>query len=99
MRSFKHTNAQSIDQAVTSLSLGKTRVIAGGTDLLGTLKDNILPEYPAHIVNLKSIPGLDYIKVEDGTLKIGALTRLADIAGNARYECRIEQGNASHLQR
>ena len=82
MKSFKHTNASSIDQAVTSLSLGKTRVIAGGTDLLGTLKDNILPEYPAHVVNLKSIPGLDYIKTEDGTLKIGALTRLADIAND-----------------
>jgi xanthine dehydrogenase YagS FAD-binding subunit len=32
------------------------------------------------VVNLKSIPGLDYINEEAGMLKIGALTRLEDIA-------------------
>ena len=35
------------------------------------------------LINLKTIPGLDYIKEEDGLLKIGALTRLEDIADNS----------------
>jgi NADPH-dependent glutamate synthase beta subunit-like oxidoreductase/CO/xanthine dehydrogenase FAD-binding subunit len=82
MRPFKHINAVSLDQAETALQLGEASLIAGGTDLLGTLKDNILPDYPKTVVNLKSIPGLDYIKEENGALKIGALTRLADIADN-----------------
>ena len=60
----------------------KRTIIAGGTDLLGTLKDNILPTYPATVINIKTIPGLDYIKEEAGMLKIGATTRLADIAAN-----------------
>jgi len=60
-------------------------VIAGGTDLIGTLKDNILPDnlHPTALVNIKTIKDLDYIKEESGTLKIGAATRLADIASNS----------------
>lgn len=80
MRPFNHTNAKTLEEASKALEQGKAALIAGGTDLLGTLKDNILPEYPETVVNIKTIPGLDYIKEEDGVLKIGALTRLADIA-------------------
>ncbi|MDD6188303.1 MAG: FAD binding domain-containing protein [Clostridiales bacterium] len=80
MRPFNHTNAKTLEEASKALEQGKAALIAGGTDLLGTLKDNILREYPENVVNIKTIPGLDYIKEEDGMLKIGALTRLADIA-------------------
>ena len=82
MKPFKHINAKSIEEAAEALSAGKTSLIAGGTDLLGTLKDNILPDYPQTILNIKSVPRLDYINEESGTLKIGAMTRLADIAEN-----------------
>jgi xanthine dehydrogenase YagS FAD-binding subunit len=83
MKSFKHVNAKTLAEAKTALAGGKASVIAGGTDLIGTLKDNILyPVYPTSVVNIKTIPGLDYIKEEGGMLKIGATTRLADIAAN-----------------
>jgi len=82
MRPFKHRNARTVQEASVTLSAGNSQLIAGGTDLLGTLKDNILPIHPSQIVNLKSVPGLDYIKDDGGTLKIGALTRVADIADN-----------------
>ena len=55
-------------------------VIAGGTDLLGTLKDECLPYYPAVIIDLKQIPGLDGIRLEGDELVIGALTKLQDVA-------------------
>jgi xanthine dehydrogenase YagS FAD-binding subunit len=85
MRKFAHINASTIDEAVLTLRRygGKARIIAGGTDLLGKMKDEILPAYPEALVNIKTIPGLDFIKEEDGLLKIGALTRLEDIATNA----------------
>jgi NADPH-dependent glutamate synthase beta subunit-like oxidoreductase len=82
MKPFNHINAVSVEEASNILGSGRAKVNAGGTDLLGTLKDNILPEYPSCVVNLKSIPGLEYIKEEGGMLKIGALTKLADIAEN-----------------
>ena len=82
MRPFKHTSAKTVGEAATALSDAQTRVIAGGTDLLGTLKDSILPIHPARVVNIKTIEGLNHITEEGGTLRIGALTRIADIADN-----------------
>jgi xanthine dehydrogenase YagS FAD-binding subunit len=90
MRKFRHINAASVDEAVSWLKRYGHRayVIAGGTDLLGKLKDEILPTYPESIVNLKTIPGLDSIKEEDGMLRIGALARLHDIAVNPTVKDR-----------
>jgi len=99
MRAFKHVNAKTLAEAKTALAGGKATVIAGGTDLVGQLKDDIFyqyddnrygklkanavpPTYPETLVNIKTIPGLEGIKEEAGMLKIGAVTRLADIAAN-----------------
>ena len=86
MKPFNHVNATSLAEIKTALVDGKTTIIAGGTDLLGTLKDNILRTYPATLINLKTVPGLDYIKEEGKMLKIGATTRLADIAANTTVQ-------------
>jgi xanthine dehydrogenase YagS FAD-binding subunit len=79
MNKITHINAKTLDEAVKAM--GPTaNVIAGGTDLYGTLKSMCLPKPPDTIVNLKTIPGLDYIKVEGGILKIGPLATLTAIA-------------------
>ncbi len=83
MKKFKHINATTVAEAVLALGEGRAVVIAGGTDLLGRLKDEILPDYPETLVNIKTIPSMDYIKEEGGMLKIGAQARLHDIAINA----------------
>ena len=84
MKSFQHVNAKTAKEAVKLLEKyeGRAKLIAGGTDLLGALKDKILPEYPEAIINIKTLPGLDYIKEDAQGLKIGALTKLADIANS-----------------
>ena len=82
MKKFKHFNVYSIDEAVSLLGKygDKACVIGGGTDLIGKMKDAILPAYPEALVNIKTIPGLNYIREEGGLLKIGALTILSDVA-------------------
>jgi len=82
MKTFTHFNASTIDEAVSLLRRyqGKANVIAGGTDILGKMKDRILPEYPEALINLKTIPGLDTIQEEADVLKIGPLAILDDIA-------------------
>lgn len=80
MRPFKHIQASSIEEAAALAAHEDVMVIAGGTDLLGTLKDECLPFYPNYIVDLKSIPGLDRIEETDTELVIGALVKLQDIA-------------------
>jgi len=82
MRPFYHVNATTVKQASEALRESGAVAIAGGGDLIGELKDNIFPVYPKTVVNLKTIPGLDYIKVEGNELKIGALTVLADVASS-----------------
>lgn len=86
MKNFAHINAKSLDEAAATLQrYGKrAAIIAGGTDLLGKMKDEILPAYPEALVNIKTIPGLDLIEERDGTLSIGALVRVEDIATDAR---------------
>ena len=84
LRNFKHISAFSFKEATAILSKakGKAKVIAGGTDLLGVLKDKIHSEAPEIVVDLKTIPGLRYVKATKKGLRIGALTTLTDICRN-----------------
>jgi NADPH-dependent glutamate synthase beta subunit-like oxidoreductase len=84
MKSFIHHNAKTVKEAAALLAKnkGKAKVYAGGTDLLGELKDNILPGYPVEMINLKTIDGLDRIKEDKKGLSIGALAKLSDIANS-----------------
>ena len=99
MRRFKHMNARTIDEAVSALRRygNKATVIAGGTDLLGKMKDEVLPRYPEAVVNIKTIPGLEFIEEDKGMLRIGALTRLEDIGKEptikSKYRALSEAAN------
>jgi xanthine dehydrogenase YagS FAD-binding subunit len=96
-KKFAHVNAQTVDEAVSILKAGKAAVIAGGTDILGTLRFEILPDYPEVLVNIKTISDLDYIKEQTGMLKIGALTRLEDIAKSDVVRAKYTAlGEAAH---
>lgn len=51
--------------------------------MLDVLEDNILPTYPAALINLKTIlPTLDYINQDSTGLQIGALTTVSEIANS-----------------
>lgn len=86
MKWFEHHNARSVGEAVELLNdyEGKARVNAGGTDLLGALRDRVFAQYPAAVINIKTIDGLDYIKIDEEGLSIGALARLADVAKSSQ---------------
>jgi xanthine dehydrogenase YagS FAD-binding subunit len=81
VKPFEHFNAASLSEALSLLKRfdGKAGLMAGGTDLLGVLKDRILEDYPVALVNIKSIPGMDAVTENPEGLKIGALAKLADI--------------------
>src|SRR5580700_9917577 len=71
----------SVEEAIQILSLHGTQagVYAGGTDLLIQLKNRI-EAAPSFLVDIKKIDGLRYIKEDgQGGLKIGALTKLAEV--------------------
>jgi 4-hydroxybenzoyl-CoA reductase subunit beta len=50
------------------------KILAGGTDLLVNMKHRV--ECPPVLVNIKRIEGLNYIRQDNGDIRIGALTPL-----------------------
>lgn len=84
LKNFQHISATSLKEATALLAKanGKAAVIAGGTDLLGALKDKIHSDSPEMLIDLKTIPQLSYVKEDRKGLRIGALTPLLDIMTN-----------------
>ena len=85
MKTFEWTNPNSLTEAVKLLSVPGAaadideapRPIAGGQDLLTTMKD--YTSRPARLVNLKHIPGLNRISLNARGLTIGALVTLNEL--------------------
>jgi xanthine dehydrogenase YagS FAD-binding subunit len=88
MKSFEWTNPATVNEAVKLLATSPStdideapRPIAGGQDLLTTMKD--YTSRPARIVNLKNIRGLNNIKLTARGLTIGALVTLTELEEHA----------------
>jgi 4-hydroxybenzoyl-CoA reductase subunit beta len=76
---FEHLEPESLAEAVAMLAqhAGQAKPIAGGTEVLVSMKQGlVLPDY---LVDLKGIAELDFLAEDDGGLRVGALTRLADV--------------------
>lgn len=56
---------------------GEATPLAGGQSLVPLM--NLRLAQPVHLVDLNLVPGLDYVKVEDGWLRMGAMTRHARV--------------------
>jgi xanthine dehydrogenase YagS FAD-binding subunit len=82
IKNFAYVKAGSLAEAINVLNTKGARLHAGGTDLLGCARDEIVQvEKVVSISNLKELKGIS--ARPDGGLKIGAATTLADIASNA----------------
>jgi len=75
---FEYLQPRSIAEAASMLQNKPTaKILAGGTDLLVNMKHRV--EVPPVVVNIKSISGLNYIRHDNGDVRIGALTPLKRI--------------------
>ena len=82
IRSFDYWAAPGLDEALSELDLhgADAKVIAGGTDLVLNLKKkNILPR---RVISLHNLNELDFVQPDDSRVRIGALTKHADLAAN-----------------
>jgi xanthine dehydrogenase YagS FAD-binding subunit len=79
--SFSYIRSRSVDEAIRYLSLDGARVYAGGTDLLGCLRERIFDVTTVvSIAGLKELTGIR--KTPAGGLRIGALTTIAEVTRN-----------------
>ncbi|MGD9538221.1 MAG: xanthine dehydrogenase family protein subunit M [Alphaproteobacteria bacterium] len=71
---FRYLRAGTVDEAVAALAREKeAKVLAGGQSLIAMM--NLRAAKPDCLIDINRLAGLDYIKVKDGALAIGALTR------------------------
>ena len=82
MRPFDYVSPTTSKQAVSLLggTWGNTEIIAGGSDLLALMKDDVLR--PKRLVNIKDLKDLQGVSSTSGGLRIGALTTLGELADN-----------------
>jgi xanthine dehydrogenase YagS FAD-binding subunit len=97
LSNFEYKKAQSLPQGVRELQDGHAKVLAGGTEILGAMRDGVT--HAQKLVSISTIKGLNGISAtSDGGLRIGALTALTEIATPAaitpRYRA-LAQGAAS----
>jgi len=65
---------------------GGASIIAGGTDVLGLLKDGVVA--PRRLVDINALP-IAGVEVRSGGLSVGALTRLSDAADHPAVRRRF----------
>lgn len=80
---FDYVAPGTLDEAVALLRAhdGEAKVLSGGQSLIPMLKLRLAA--PAVLVDINRIPGLDYVAVRDGALRIGALAREAELEASA----------------
>ncbi len=83
MSALQYKAPTSVDEAAALLAgaSGEARVLAGGTDLLVQLRAAMIA--PELIVDVKHIPELTSVSVEDGVYSIGAAAASAELHENA----------------
>jgi xanthine dehydrogenase YagS FAD-binding subunit len=81
MKAFAYATALSPESA-RELVADHGAYLAGGNDLLGLLKDYLVPG-PNVLVNIKSLPGLNQIERGDKNWTIGALVTVGEIERDA----------------
>ncbi|MGH1396190.1 MAG: FAD binding domain-containing protein [Trichormus sp.] len=78
MQPFSYAKVVNKDQAIKTLTQDKTAAfIAGGTDLLGLIKDRV--KTVNQLIDINSLPLAD-IEISATGVRIGALCRLTDVA-------------------
>ncbi|RLC19677.1 MAG: hypothetical protein DRH93_15120 [Deltaproteobacteria bacterium] len=79
---FNYLGPDTLEDTLDLLAFHRddAKILAGGTDLLVRMKKGLLK--PNVLISLKALKDLSYIHEEDGYIKIGARTPLADITAS-----------------
>ena len=88
--SFNYIRAKSVDEVLAALDEhSDARVLAGGQSLIAMM--NLRLVKPEYLVDINHISDLDYIRLEDNELAIGALTRHSTAASSdlVRENCPL----------
>jgi aerobic carbon-monoxide dehydrogenase medium subunit len=86
---FEYAAPKTTSEAITLLKRDtNAKVLAGGQSLIPMMRFRLAS--PALLIDINRISGLEYIREEDGWLKIGALTREVDLDRSDLVHSRYE---------
>ena len=79
MQAFTLARPNGLDSATATAAATGTKYIAGGTDLMQLMKNNV--EAPTHLVDLEPL-GLSAIHIDDNGARLEAMARMSDVAAH-----------------
>jgi xanthine dehydrogenase YagS FAD-binding subunit len=84
MNRFDYIRPASVPEAVAAAAVPGSVFLAAGTNLLDLMKGAVAR--PERVIDITRLPGLDRIDwLPDGSVRVGALVRNADLAYDARF--------------
>ena len=88
MKSFDYVRPATIAEAIAAAAAPGASYLAAGTNLLDLMKGGVAR--PDRLVDVTRVRGLDRIeKLPDGSLRIGALVRNADLAYDREFRAHL----------
>ena len=81
MQAFTLAQPRNLDDALAAGPKPGAKYIAGGTDLLQLGKDNV--ETPQQLIDLEGLLPSTIAVASDGSLRLGAMARMVDVANHA----------------
>jgi xanthine dehydrogenase YagS FAD-binding subunit len=88
MKTFDYVRPATVQEAVAAASEPGAAFLAGGTNLLDLMKGAVTR--PRRLVDIGRLPGLDQVEaLSDGSVRIGALVRNADLAHDETFAGRF----------
>ncbi len=88
MKSFDYVRPATVREAVTAAAEPGAAYLAAGTNLMDLMKAGVAQ--PTRLIDITHLPGLDQIEdLADGSVRIGALVRNADLAHDRSFARRF----------
>jgi xanthine dehydrogenase YagS FAD-binding subunit len=85
MKNFSYFHATGVDDAVHEVAAnGAVKFIAGGTNLIDLMKENV--ERPSRLIDINPLPLAEIRPTDDGGLQLGALVTNTDVAYHPEVE-------------
>jgi len=96
-QNFEYSAPASLNEALGLLGDGEAKALAGGMSLIPLMKLRLAA--PDRVVDLARIPGLNYIREDNGVLRIGATTTHYDVESSplVRASCPLLAEAASNI--
>jgi len=89
MKQFQYHQPETIEDVCLLLSKyeKEVNILAGGTDLIVQMTKGFLT--PKHVINIKKVGSLDFIREDAQGFTLGALTTMADIAAHPDLQQKL----------